>query len=560
MAESSTINITQYVNNVASGNKASTSKFMDKSNTFANDFADVFDNINKTFTTQEDSSTKFASDTHRKDTENVNPAKTEKKEKTDNHIEDKHKNSESDNKQIKDEDETTKNKVDDTSTKNKQDEKDTKDINQKKETKQETKTEDDKKTVQDSTENTQKTDAEAIAQNTNELNQAVSIENLIEIAAQAIDTKVNENTQPQNNVKSDVKTDVKIDTQITQQENVPQSQIDELTKLVQNLPDTITTQTNNIKVQPQTQQALSNVKIEQQDTTKDTKKEIKEQTNIKDSNVQTPVIKVNTEVIASDVNLNQNSSTTTTNTKQSIKDMLNKTSLTQDILDKTNARIVSVSTTSSSDSGNLLNKQNPEEQAIKMTLQGSNITGTTDNINQANFAQTLDNAQAPKELNKTEILSQIYNKLDNIKEEGTTKINIVLKPENLGKINLELINGKDGLTAKMTTDNAQVKELLDKSLNSLKDTLGSQGINVNTVTVKIEDTQKSSDTSLFEQGYSNQQDNQAFSNNQQNQNQNQKEFSLNQEIENITNTIDKADESEHTGTLNTHAGQVDYKI
>ncbi len=58
-------------------------------------------------------------------------------------------------------------------------------------------------------------------------------------------------------------------------------------------------------------------------------------------------------------------------------------------------------------------------------------------------------------MSKTEILSQIHKSADKFgQEEGQQKVTIVLKPENLGRIQLELVNSKEGLTAKMTTDNA----------------------------------------------------------------------------------------------------------
>ena len=66
----------------------------------------------------------------------------------------------------------------------------------------------------------------------------------------------------------------------------------------------------------------------------------------------------------------------------------------------------------------------------------------------------------------------------------------MLKPDNLGKINIELIQNKDGIMARLTADSIQVKDMLDKNLDGLKNTLTSQGINVNSVNVRVEDTAK----------------------------------------------------------------------
>lgn len=559
MTESSTINIASYVNKTSGTSSSNASKsYVDKSFNFAN----VFDNVNKTFSTQEDHSKNFVAKTNREKPQNVSDTKTNKQEKSENStknaIENKDKHAEekksSDGNKIKNKDENenntnnakVENKTESESAKKAQDNEKTNEITQKE--------------SEVATDNSVKPDETVtVAQNAEELVQATLAENLLQVLPQALNPEVTEATNQPN-------TAAVVSNQSQQVQAVQADLKVDLTDLTQNLADITTNQSNNIKVQPQTQQALSNIKIEQPQL-QDLKKEDSEKLNIKDASTQAPLIKVNTEAIAANANINQ--SATDASTKQNIKDMLNKTSLTQDILDKTNAKVVSVSTSTSSNfsnSNNLLNKQNAEEQSIKLSLQGNNNTesnnlaGLADTVNQTNFAKTLDGVQtqSPKELSKTDILSQIYNKLDNLKDEGTTKINIVLKPENLGKINLELINGKDGLTAKMTTDNAQVKELLDKSLNSLKDTLGNQGISVNAVTVKVEETQKQSNSMFsFDHGQSNA-GNQEFSNNAQGQNQS--EFSFGEEIDNVLATTESQAEAENTATVGSHAGQVDYKV
>lgn len=346
-----------------------------------------------------------------------------------------------------------------------------------------------------------------------------------------------------------------------------------IANLAKQLNDVITNQpnqpVNKTTIQTQTQQALSNLKIEPQNTTPQaTQATPTEAVTAQDSNVQTPVIAANTELVAAEANLNP--AANATNIKQDTLDALNKTSLTQDIVDGTNAKVVSVSTSTSSDSSNsnnLLNKQNAEEQAIKLSLQPTvdtnNLqTGTDTNVQ--NFSKTLETAQTqthqqahvPKELSKTEIMAQINNQLNKMgAEEGTTKINIILKPENLGKINLELITTKEGLTAKMTTDNPQVKELLDKSLDSLKESLGSQGVNVNNVTVKVQETTKQDTMFAFDgqQGHKNQET-------PDNKNTSGSEFSSSEEFEDTSEITETLIEPERSVSMSTHSGQVDYKV
>ena len=74
--------------------------------------------------------------------------------------------------------------------------------------------------------------------------------------------------------------------------------------------------------------------------------------------------------------------------------------------------------------------------------------------------------------------------MNSCREEGSNKVSIVLQPENLGRVSVEIMSSKDGLVAKMTTDTQQVKELFDKNVEALKSNLSSQGVNVNSIKVE----------------------------------------------------------------------------
>lgn len=306
-------------------------------------------------------------------------------------------------------------------------------------------------------------------------------------------------------------------------------------------------ESTRIKVQPKTEQLLLN--LSEKDDSQNSIPAAQADKNIQN---QTPVVQASSDVVAKAINDNT--------PKQSIKEVLEKAALSQDILDKTNARVVSIETTNSS-SNNLLNQNNAQEQSAKFAFEtnnnviNNNFINVADTTNQVNFSKTLDNAQQPKEISHTEIISQINSKLSEVKDDSTTKVTIVLKPENLGKINLEMVNGKDGFTASLTAESPQVKELLDKNLEGLRNTLSSQGVNVNNVTVKVAETQRqSSDMFAFDQQQQQGQNNQQSSNNSQ---QNQGNSRYDQEF---FTAGDSAIGVEEPVTTVSHDGQVDYKI
>lgn len=545
MAEGSTLNINAYLQKImdATTNTASKS-YMDKSSSSGQDFANVFENINKTLSSKEDNST---ADAEKAQTETSKPVQKEDNSTDINDTKNQTAEKVEDKPQTKDK-ETPKNS---TKAENKEERPE---ITEQKDESQSTNSSKDKTSDIE----TEQTETSSIIQaqqtNTNisnEIQQAenITIQNILEAISTNVLVEVAKNTD---NNKT---------------EEVPIIQIQNATTSTnlnvstdQNINNTKTPQISKLNVQPQLQQALSNIKIEPENKTQQST-QVQLPTEAINTDAKTPIIEVSKEVVAVSTNTATNETTAKKDTEA-----LSKIAISQEVIDKTNAKVVSVSSSDSSNSQNLLNKQNAQEQSIKLSIldneQNTNADSITDTA-QTNFAQTLNNIQttakqeiqAPKEINKTEILSQIYKKLDSFKEEATTKVNIILKPESLGKISLELINGKDGLTAKMTTENAEVKELLDKSLNSLKDTLASQGINVGSVSVKVEETQKQSNEMFsFNQGQSDSSQKE-FSNNSQNSNSGSSSFT-----DDMENATVSESQSEDENKTDANSRQVDYKV
>lgn len=61
---------------------------------------------------------------------------------------------------------------------------------------------------------------------------------------------------------------------------------------------------------------------------------------------------------------------------------------------------------------------------------------------------------------------------------------MVLNPESLGKVSIQLINTKEGLSAQFTVATQEARNLIMKGLDGLKDTLMSHGVSVDNVSVK----------------------------------------------------------------------------
>lgn len=350
----------------------------------------------------------------------------------------------------------------------------------------------------------------------------------------AVANTLNQATQPQTAQETAKETDIKVE---SAQQAMSAKDLAEAAK------------TAKAQVQPQTQQVLLNLQTEDTPSVPTETATAPQAPSTEELSAKAPLVQANADTTA-EANAKMS--------KKELKEALQQSGLSQDLLDKTNAKVVSVET--SSTSGNLLNKQNAQEQGAKIAFEntGTNAADTAMQANQTtqvSFDKTLSNAQQPKELSKTDILAQINTKFEQLKDDSTTKVTIVLKPENLGKINLELINGKDGLTARMTTENAQVKELLDKNLDTLRGSLGAQGVNVNNVSVKVAEAQTPSNENFsFEQKEFTQDNPQPQDSKG---NSGQKNYNFEENFANATNA--SASESEEP-TTTAHKGQIDYKI
>lgn len=160
-------------------------------------------------------------------------------------------------------------------------------------------------------------------------------------------------------------------------------------------------------------------------------------------------------------------------------------------LEELNVESVETETSQSDDNtSDLMNQQSPEEQGVKAMLQTDadfSLEVKTEIKPTANVQNT---AKTLSEANPGRIIEQISRQLENMT--GGSKVNIVLNPESLGKVSLQLINTKEGLSAQFTVATQDAKNLLMKGLDGLKDTLIAHGVSVDNVSVKMNDTQDTS--------------------------------------------------------------------
>ncbi len=225
--------------------------------------------------------------------------------------------------------------------------------------------------------------------------------------------------------------------------------------------------------------------------------------------------------------------------------------------------------TNSNQNNNAATKNNAAEQVIKFSVDNTTSTNSTPAesfLGKLDAKLNLSAKSAPQNtlLNKSDIMSQMNTKFSELAQNGQNKVSMILQPENLGKVTVEIISSKDGIVAKMTTENHHVKELFDKNMDALKSSLGAQGVNVNNI--KVECTNESSNNAMnFEREQFNQsnfnnshgQNRQTHNSDQNTQSSYTNEFtSTEEQIEETTNNI----EIKNTNTIIKHNGKVDYTV
>lgn len=132
-------------------------------------------------------------------------------------------------------------------------------------------------------------------------------------------------------------------------------------------------------------------------------------------------------------------------------------------------------------SSDLMNNQTPQEQAVKLMINGVNNTG-----DKIEFVSTVQTNKAPTEVNPSKIIEQISKQIEGMY--NGSKVNIVLNPEALGKVSLQILNLKEGLSAQFTVATQEAQNIISKGLSGLKESLLAHGINVDSVTVKLQES------------------------------------------------------------------------
>lgn len=235
----------------------------------------------------------------------------------------------------------------------------------------------------------------------------------------------------------------------------------------------------------------------------------------------------------------------------------------------TNIQVQNNSSKQDFDGQNQNQKQNQQELKSNIS-QVQVISSDENNLQKIDLQKT---SQFDKILNtkqtqtlENSVLNQLKDKISSDISTNKSQVSIVLRPDNLGKVNINLVSQNGVLTAQITAENSQVKDILTKGLETLRQNMAEQGINVGKMVVNVQESSSSNQNmnseqnqKNFEQANSNtsnmnyQSDKQKHSGESSSAYLNNESYEFNDESENETGELAGENRIFHSGT-------VDYKI
>ena len=273
------------------------------------------------------------------------------------------------------------------------------------------------------------------------------------------------------------------------------------------------------------------------------------------------------------INTSQSSVNVSSQVKEVQPTQEDKVDIEQQMLDDMNVQIDEVSSSQTSSNSNNQNYTTAQDEVIKLQIQNADndsntpVTFTFDKtIKNTNPNSQIRLEGVTKELNANDILNQIGSKFEQLKDGSSTKITMTLRPNDLGRVTIELLSTANGITTNIIAQNSQVKELLDKNIDILKQQLAQQGVNVQNVQVKtVEQNSQANLNNNYNDRNGEQGQNQNNSNNRNDGQNNQNRQHKNENFKfNHSNIIENVDfENTHnnaTTSINTLRGKISYNL
>ncbi|MBQ4647113.1 MAG: flagellar hook-length control protein FliK [Candidatus Gastranaerophilales bacterium] len=156
-----------------------------------------------------------------------------------------------------------------------------------------------------------------------------------------------------------------------------------------------------------------------------------------------------------------------------------------------------------------------ETNSLNSITSAGSVTYDSTGVNAVikNAATLMKSAQVqnPNAPSMEDVLSQVANKITQLKDGSAQKLTMVLRPNDLGRLSIELTSNQQGLTTQIMAQNEDVRAYIERNIDSLRQQLSDAGVNVNSIQIKT----------AGQEGSTSYEGNQAFNKESQEENLNQ---------------------------------------
>ncbi|MDA8233842.1 MAG: flagellar hook-length control protein FliK [Clostridia bacterium] len=129
--------------------------------------------------------------------------------------------------------------------------------------------------------------------------------------------------------------------------------------------------------------------------------------------------------------------------------------------------------------------EQPVEQLMDKPSPEFIVTKNSVEVSNSHNKVTIPTLSRETEQTREQVFQQIMQKVHLLVRGEHAEMNLQLKPDNLGKLNMQVVVENGVITARFAAESIQVKELIEANLTNLKQTLTNQGLKVDQITVSV---------------------------------------------------------------------------
>lgn len=143
---------------------------------------------------------------------------------------------------------------------------------------------------------------------------------------------------------------------------------------------------------------------------------------------------------------------------------------------------------------NLLLGEKVLESVVKQSDNQEIFSISEVNSNTKVFNASLPKTQVLKNINTSDVIAQIMEKLKVSVKPDLSEVKILLRPEQLGEVSLKIATQNGIVTAQFIAENQKVKEIIESNFNQLRDMLSEQGVDVGALEVNVSNSDEEKTT------------------------------------------------------------------